>query len=195
LPVAVTAPSGGKIVFSKIDSPQKTGTPFSVTLTVKDFADNIIADTGSPIVLTDTTGSVSPRVIKTLSAGTWTGEVKIDEGAEDVVITATSGGFSGASNSFKVEGQGGLFRKGSGGGAAKALGLTDSNKVAFAIVSGLGLLGSLLALGLMASKGMQAIGRNPMAKKQILLNLYLNAGIAILGAFISVALAILLQKL
>jgi F0F1-type ATP synthase membrane subunit c/vacuolar-type H+-ATPase subunit K len=202
--VSIIGTDGGKIVFSKIDSPQQAGSPFQVTFTVKDANDAIISSTIQPIILSDSTGSVSPRVVTKLSAGVWTGEVTIANGADQVVLYAATSGFAGASNAFKVEGQSSLLSGaggGSGGGASslagatKLLGLTDSNKLAFAIITGLGLLGAMTMLGLVGSRGLQAIGRNPLAKKQIFFNLYLNAGIAILAAFISVALALLLKSL
>jgi F0F1-type ATP synthase membrane subunit c/vacuolar-type H+-ATPase subunit K len=191
--VSVVAGQGGLIEFGKIDSPQQAGTPFRITITVKDAAGNIVSTTPTPIVLSDSTGTISPRVITKLSAGVWTGEVTIHSGDENVVILANASGFSGASNGFKVEGESSVVTP--GGQSNQVLGFVDNNKVAFAIVAGLGLLGSAMALGLLGGKGLQAIGRNPLARKQIFLNLYLNAGIAILAAFISIALALMLKSL
>lgn len=190
--VNVVAGLGGKIEFSEIDE-QQAGTPFRITVTVKDAAGNIVSQTPTPIVLSDSTGTITPRVITELSAGVWTGEVTIASGAEDVVILAAASGFNGASNGFKVGGESHVIT--TSGQSNKILGFVDNNKVAFAIVAGLGLLGSALALGLLGGKGLQAIGRNPLAKKQIFVNLYLNAGIAILAAFISIALALMLNNL
>lgn len=194
--VTIAGATGGQIVFSKIDSPKQAGSPFQVTFTVKDANGGIISSTPQPIILSDSTGTISPRVVTKLSAGVWTGEVTIAGGDEAVVLYAATSGFSGASNSFKVEGD--SISPGGGGalgGGTRLLGLTDSNKVAFAIITGLGLLGAMTMLGLVGSRGLQAIGRNPLAKKQIFFNLYLNAGIAIIAAFISIALALLLKKL
>ena len=192
VPVSVVAGLGGRIEFSEIDT-QQAGTPFRITITAKDGAGNIISSTPTPIVLTDSTGTITPRVVTELSAGVWTGEVTISSGAEEVVILANASGFSGASNGFKVEGESHVIS--TAGQTNKVLGFVDNNKVAFAIVAGLGLLGSAMALGLLGGKGLQAIGRNPLAKKQIFVNLYLNAGIAILAAFISIALALMLKNL
>jgi adhesin/invasin len=192
--VTVAGATGGQIVFSKIDSPKQAGSPFQVTFTVKDINGGIISSTPQPIILSDSTGTITPRVVTKLSAGVWTGEVTIASGDDAVVLYAATSGFSGASNSFKVEGESSILKGGLGGGT-KLLGITDSNKVAFAIITGLGLLGAMTMLGLVGSRGLQAIGRNPLAKKQIFINLYLNAGIAIIAAFISIALALLLKKL
>ncbi len=190
--VNVVAGLGGKIEFSKVGE-QQAGTPFRITVTVKDAAGNIVSSTPTPIVLSDSTGTITPRVITKLSAGVWTGEVTIASGSEDVVILAAASGFNGASNGFKVSGESHVIT--TAGQTNKVLGFVDNNKVAFAIVAGLGLLGSAMALGLLGGKGLQAIGRNPLAKKQIFVNLYLNAGIAILAAFISIALALMLNNL
>lgn len=191
--VSVEAGKGGNIVFGQIESPQKTGTPFTISITVKDAANNTIDGTPTPIVLSDSTGTISPRVITDLSAGVWTGEVTIHNGDDKVVILATSSGFAGSSNVFKVEGEDSYV--GSARGTSQVLSFVDNNKLAFAVVAGLGILGSAMALGILGSKGLQAVGRNPLAKKQIFLNLYLNAGIAILVGFISVALALMLKNL
>jgi F0F1-type ATP synthase membrane subunit c/vacuolar-type H+-ATPase subunit K len=192
--VSIIGADGGKIVFSKIDSPQQAGSPFQISVTVKDAHDSIVSQTPQPIILSDSTGTVSPRVITKLSAGVWTGEVTITSGADHVVLYAATSGFAGASNDFKVEGKSAALATGLGG-ATRLLGLSDQSKLAFAVITGLGLLGSLVMLGLVSGRGLQAIGRNPLAKKQIFMNLYLNAGIAVIAAFISVALALLLKRL
>lgn len=192
-PIRVVAGTNGKIEFGEVESPKQAGTPFTITITAKDASDNIVGSTPTPIVLSDSTGTISPRVITELSAGVWTGEVTIHSAAEDVVILANAAGFSGASNGFAVEGESVVVT--ADGHSNPVLGFVDNNKVAFAIVAGLGMLGSVVALGLIVSRGLQAIGRNPLAKKQIFVNLYLNAGVAIMAAIISIALAMLLQKL
>ncbi len=191
--VSIQAGQGGNIIFGEIASPQKTGTPFTISVTVKDAANNTIDGTPTPIVLSDSTGTITPRVITNLSAGVWTGEVTINSGDDKVVILATSSGFSGSSNVFKVEGESQIV--GSAKGGNQVLSFVDNNKLAFAVVAGLGILGSAMALGILGSKGLQAVGRNPLARKQIFLNLYLNAGIAVLVGFISVALALMLKNL
>lgn len=193
--VTIAGATGGQIVFSKIDSPKQAGSPFQVTFTVKDANGGIISSTPQPILLSDSTGTITPRVVTKLSAGVWTGEVTIAGGGEDVILYAATGGFSGASNSFKVEGDSIAPSKGGVGGGTRLLGITDSNKVSFAIITGLGLLGAMTMLGMVGSRGLQAVGRNPMAKKQIFINMYLNAGIAIIAAVISVALAILIKNI
>lgn len=192
--VTISGATGGQIVFSKIDSPQKAGSPFQVTFTVKDANGGIISSTPQPILLSDSTGTLRPSVVTKLSAGVWTGEVTIGSGGDEVALYAATSGFSGASNSFKVEGEA-LMPGGGMGGGTKFLGITDSNKVSFAIITGLGLLGAMMMLGLVGSRGLQAIGRNPLAKKQIFVNLYINTGIAIAAAAISIALALILKKL
>ena len=191
--VSIIGADGGKIVFSKIDSPQQAGSPFQISITVKDAHDSIVSQTQEPIILSDSTGTISPRVITKLSAGVWTGEVTITSGADHVALYAATSGYAGASNDFKVEGKSAVLTP--GGGVTRLLGLSDQSKLAFAVITGLGLLGSLVMLGLVSGRGLQAIGRNPLAKKQIFMNLYLNAGIAVIAAFISVALALLLKRL
>lgn len=196
--VEIIGADGGKIEFAEIESPHQAGSPFSVTFTVKDANGAIVNSTPQPIVISDSTGTITPNVVTKLSAGVWTGEVTVFSGDDNVVIYAATSGFAGASNAFKVEGEALSPKAGAGGivgAGAQMLGLSDSNKVAFALITGLGMLGAMVMLGLVSSRGLQAIGRNPLAKKQIFVNLYLNAGIAIIAAFISVALALLLKSL
>jgi F0F1-type ATP synthase membrane subunit c/vacuolar-type H+-ATPase subunit K len=51
----------------------------------------------------------------------------------------------------------------------------------------MGLLGSALAIGLLVGRGLEAIGRNPLAKSKVQINMYLMVvvcvGVAALAVF------------
>ncbi|OGV93593.1 hypothetical protein A3B57_01390 [Microgenomates group bacterium RIFCSPLOWO2_01_FULL_47_10] len=59
------------------------------------------------------------------------------------------------------------------------------------LAGGIGILGASIGGGLMASKGLEAIGRNPFAKRKLKANLYVSilafvvaAGLAVYAAFL-----------
>src|SRR5690606_25550636 len=133
-------------------------------------------------VLSDTTGSVQPTNTGEFVNGIWRGEVKVLYGGDSVGITAIGGGMSGSSNNFIVEGTeqnflrsiGGALQELISGGSGKA---GDSNfirVIAASLASGLGLLGSAIGIGILVGRGLEAIGRNPMAKGKVAINMYIS---------------------
>lgn len=206
--VAIRSQSGGTLIFDKIDSPQKVNTTFVVTITAKDFAGNILANYPGPATLSDTTSSIAPNSAALFSSGIWKGEVKIGYANDATVITALGSGFSGVSNAFKVEGDskstlrniGSALNdiinniKGASSGTSSAPTANLIRNLAAGITAGLGLFGAALGIGMFTGKGLEAIGRNPMAKKKVQVNMYLSAiislaiaGLAIVGALIILA--------
>lgn len=219
--VAITPKIGGRLVFDTIESPQKTGENFVVTITARDYANNIMADFNSSVTLTDSTSSITPSTAGPFSSGIWRGEVRILYGGESVVITAIGGGMSGSSNPFKVEGEESSFvrtvgaavtaivAKLTGGGSAGAEGGgADGSASAFGsraaaeasfirtlaagLASGLGLLGSAIGGGIMVSRGLEAIGRNPMAKTKVSVNMYIALATTLLIGVLAIVAAVVL---
>src|SRR5690606_10476462 len=124
----------------------------------------------------------------------------------------------GVSNIFEVQGEprlsdippgGGAGGTGSGAGDAEVLGASisgkikellqdrDLNKFTIArfigagLAAGIGILGASLGGGIMASRGLEALGRNPFAKGKLKFNLYLGivafivaAGLAVFASFL-----------
>ena len=84
-------------------SDQTAGTPFAITITARDAYDNLKTDYSGPADLSDSTGTLDPTSTGIFTAGEWTGGVTIVRTGSAVVITATDGLVSGASNSFTVD--------------------------------------------------------------------------------------------
>ncbi|CAN5129728.1 hypothetical protein BH11PAT4_BH11PAT4_1170 [soil metagenome] len=214
--VAITPKIGGRLVFDTIESPQKAGENFVTTITTKDYADNIMADFTGTVTLTDSTSSITPSTAGPFTSGIWRGETRILYGSESTVITAIGGGMSGSSNPFKVDGDQTSFLRtvgsavtsivanltgggSSGAGAAGAFGSKAAAESSFirtlaaGLASGLGLLGSAIGGGIMVSRGLEAIGRNPMAKTKVSVNMYIAlATTLVLGVLAIVAAVVLL---
>lgn len=208
--VAVKAQSGGKLVFEKIPSPQKSNTGFTVTITARDFADNIIAGFQGPAILTDSTGSIIPTTATPFVSGIWRGDVKILYSADTVTISAVGSGLSGVSNPFKVEGNtpkdlsstlksigqalssalSSLRGSGEGKGNSPAAQLIRS--LAAGIAAGAGLFGAAIGVGVLAGRGLEAIGRNPMAKGKVQMNMYISIVVSLIIASLAIVAAVII---
>lgn len=201
--VAIKPQSGGTLVFEQIQSPQKIGKSFNIVLTAKDGSGNVMADFAGPASLSDSTTSIVPATAAKFVSGVWHGEIKIYFAANDVTITAVgSGGLSGVSNPFKVEGDTKLtfrsigeaisssmdtiFGKNANGGTLARQNDLVRN-LAAGIAAGMGLLGSSLGIGILVGRGLEAIGRNPFAKGKIQIHMYAS----LLGSLVIAVLAIL----
>ena len=202
--VIVTAKAGGTLEFSKIDD-QTINQPFTVTLTAKDFSGNILAGFSGSATLTDTTGSLQPTTVTPFSSGIWRGQAKVLFAAESVTISALGTGLSGISNPFKVTGgdkQSGLRSVGQALSQALAsiTGVSSAKNpnnaaqlvrnIAAGMASGFGLLGAAIGIGMFVGKGLEAIGRNPMAKSKVQINMYIALVASIVVAALAVVAAI-----
>lgn len=182
---------GGRFVFSEISTPQKQNTPFSVTITVKDNADNIISDFKDQVALRDSTNTMVPTAISDFKSGVWTGDITIAVGKKNVVIDGISPGINGVSNTFEVNGDpmriaGAVSGAGGVGGYFKYFGA--------GIAAGLGLLGAGLGMAWMAGRGLEAIGRNPLAKSKVQVNMYIALFLGLLAAAMSIVAAFLIAR-
>lgn len=204
-----------RLVIEEISSPQQVGEPFVISIAAKDTLNNFITDYTGPIILTDTTNSIDPTVIEPNEQGIWFVQAIIMLGAEDVSITAAGDGMVGVSNIFEVQGEPrfsdippGGSGSGSGagqGGIAEVLGASISGKlndllqdkdfnrytiarfIGAGLAAGIGILGASLGGGIMASRGLEAMGRNPFAKGKLKFNLYLSIFAFIIAAGMAVA--------
>lgn len=181
---------GGAFIFSEIKSPQKAGTPFELTVTAKDNDGKVITDWKDQVALRDSTNTMIPTAINEFKDGIWKGKVTISVGKKNVVIDAISPGLNGVSNTFEVTGE-----------PMRIAGLSTSIQsygyikyIAAAIAAGLGLLGSGLGIAWMAGRGLEAIGRNPLAKSKVQVNMYIAMFIGLIAAILSVVAAFLILK-
>lgn len=204
--VTIRPQAGGRLVFDEISSPQKANEPFIVTITARDFSDNLLANFNGTVQLSDSTGSITPTTAGPFVSGIWRGEVKLFYATDAAVITAIGGGMSGSSNTFQVEGEhnAGFLRSigsalsqlmdslggGSAGQAQAASNLIRT--IAAALAAGLGLLGAAIGIGIMVGRGLEAIGRNPMAKGKVSMTMYISLIGGIGVAVLSVVAAIII---
>lgn len=195
-----------RLVIEEIQSPQTAGEPFTISIAAKDSLNNFLTDYTGPLVLADSTGTVDPSVVQPNNQGIWYVQAIISLAHPEVSITAAGDGMVGVSNIFEVVGdpkKGPLSQgagAGEGDGFGDVLGASISGKIdellksknlnKFTIVryigggiaAGFGILGSSIGGGIMVSRGLEAIGRNPYAKGKLQVNLYVS-----LFAFIAVA--------
>lgn len=195
--VAIHPQDGGVLVFDKI-ADQAAGTAFVVTVTAKDYSGNILTNFTGSATLSDSTGSVTPSIATPFTSGIWKGQTKILYQSDGTAITAVGGSISGISNTFKVKSDGKNLVRSigealqsvlSGKAGASASGGTQQflKNMAAGIAAGFGLLGSAIGIGIMSGRGLEAIGRNPMAKGKVQLNMYIgliiSAAVALLALF------------
>lgn len=178
--------AGGYFDFAEIKGPQKSGVAFDIKITAKDTAGNILTDFKDQVALRDSTNTMVPTAINDFRNGIWTGSMTIAVGKKNVVIDAISPGMNGVSNTFEVTGDPMRIA-----GAATFSG-SNSSYVKFisaGVASGLGLLGATLGMAWMAGRGLEAIGRNPLAKSKIQINMYIAMFLGLLTAVLSVVAA------
>jgi len=93
--------------FSTVANPQKTGVPFTVTISARDVNNSAISVfNGSATLSAAGTGgavAMSPAATTNFSSGSWTGSVTCHTPRANVQITAASGGATGTSNVFEVQ--------------------------------------------------------------------------------------------
>jgi F0F1-type ATP synthase membrane subunit c/vacuolar-type H+-ATPase subunit K len=214
--VAIRPASGNRLVFDTISSPQKTNTGFTVTITAKDSSDNIIASYQGPATLTDSTGSLVPNLATPFVSGIWRGEVKVLYAADSDTISAIGTGLSGVSNAFKVSGDAaagaasgplsslknigqalanavnGTLGKTPGSTSGSLTGQQLIRNLAAGIAAGFGLLGAAIGMGILSGRGLEAIGRNPMAKGKVQLNMYISLLVSLLVAVLAIVASLLI---
>lgn len=94
--------------------------------------------------------------------------------AISTIVSALTGG--GAGDSGDSAGSKGAAGKTGGAGNFGSKAAAEASFIrtlAAGLASGLGLLGSAIGGGIMVSRGLEAIGRNPMAKTKVAINMYL----------------------
>lgn len=198
-----------RLIIEEIPSPQRVGEPFLISIAAKDSLNQQITDYEGPLAIVDTTGTIDPAVASPSASGLWYVQGIISLAHDEVTVTVAGDGMIGVSNIFAVEGDpkksdtfpGGLggikgasiaaqiqdFLKGGLGGA----GGTGVKYIGAGIAAGVGILGASVGGGIMVSRGLEAIGRNPFAKKRLQLNLYgsilafvVAAGLAVAASFL-----------
>jgi F0F1-type ATP synthase membrane subunit c/vacuolar-type H+-ATPase subunit K len=204
-----------RLVIQDIPSPQQVGVPFTISIAAKDSADNFVTDYEGPIVLADTTNTIDPATVQPSAEGIWYVQAVITLAHPEVTLTAAGDGMVGVSNIFEVIGSPSKDDVSFGfglGGVGEVLGASisaiidqllldkDLNKftvfryIGSGIAAGFGILGTSIGGGIMVSRGLEAIGRNPYAKGRLQVNLYASVVAFIIAAALAVFAAFLILK-
>ena len=88
--------------FDTVSSPKQVAVPFSITITAYDAYGNVKTDYTGTNSLSDTTGTIEPKVTGAFVNGKWTGMVSISKIWDSVKITTSGAGKTGESNLFNV---------------------------------------------------------------------------------------------
>lgn len=189
-----------------------SGEEFQITLTAYKGDGTIYEDFTGPIKLADSTSTVSPMVTGKFTKGIWSGRITINSGDEMTIIRATGQKLEGVSNNLKIDNKFNV-KKVDGGGILASMYNAVANageavanfvhsffkvssnypettkNIAAAGVAIFGFVAAAFGFGKVAASGVVAIGRNPYARKKIMLSLVgaflislLFAGLAFLVA-------------
>ncbi|MBN2011075.1 hypothetical protein JW960_17135 [candidate division KSB1 bacterium] len=89
-------------VINPVSSPQTSGQSFSIIITAKDKDNNTATSFTGTATLSDLSGAIAPTTTSNFVAGVWNGSVAISKSWTDNIITVTSSGKAGNSNTFNV---------------------------------------------------------------------------------------------
>lgn len=197
--IAITPNPQGYIEVKTPSDKIVSGEEFQVTL-VAYRGDGTVDDGFSgPLELSDSTSTLSPRVSGKFVKGTWTGKVSINTSSTMTVLRAAGKQREGVSDNLKIENKFAVQKIATGGvlgtmyNAVASAGEAIANfvhsffnvsasypettrNVAAAAVASFGFVAAAIGFGRAAASGLAAIGRNPFARRKIILSL--------LGAFV-----------
>jgi F0F1-type ATP synthase membrane subunit c/vacuolar-type H+-ATPase subunit K len=205
-----------RLVIEDVLSPQRVGEPFTLSIAAKDTANNFVTDYEGPLVLADTTGTIDPATVQPSQSGIWYVQAVINLSHPEVSITAAGDGMVGVSNIFEVigepaKGDVGPGLGGLGQGVGEVLGASISaiidqllleeggryailRYIGSGLAAGFGILGAAIGGGIMVSRGLEAIGRNPYAKGRLQVNLYASISAFVIAASLAVFAAFLILR-
>ncbi|NMB56911.1 hypothetical protein GYA19_03175 [Candidatus Beckwithbacteria bacterium] len=200
-----------RLIIEEIPSPQKVGESFMISIAAKDSLNNLLTDYTGPLALSDSTGTLDPSTASPSAQGLWYVQGIISLADDDVVITVAGNGMIGISNAFTVEGDpkkddtnplGGVGNEIKGASIAAQLqtffqeqvitGGAILKYIGAGLAAGIGVLGASIGGGIMASRGLEAMGRNPFARKRLQFNLYGSLFAFMVAAALAVAASVLI---
>lgn len=92
-----------QFIMSPINSPQIAGTPFQVTAKATDQYGNTVLSYNQPVMIGDTTNTISPTQSENFRDGYWSGPVTITLSGQDLNVILSSGSVQSVSNPFEVK--------------------------------------------------------------------------------------------
>ena len=91
-----------RFTFTIISSPEIVAVPFTISIMAKDAFGNTVTSYTGTNALSDTTGTINPTMTGAFVNGVWSGDVVINNVANNVKISTSGGGKTGDSNAFNV---------------------------------------------------------------------------------------------
>ena len=193
--IQITPNPRGFIAVTILPESIQSGEEFEMTLVAYDGSGKINENFDGPVELTDSTQTVTPAQTAKFVKGRWTGRIAINTASENTIIRAAGQQLEGVSKNLAVASKYGGKRSDVGGPAGWVLGVvTDAGEkianfvhsffklsnsfpentknVAASLVAVVGILGAVVSFGKAATKGMEAIGRNPYARGKIIGSLF-----------------------
>lgn len=182
--LVVTSP-GDKII---------SGEEFQMTITAYKGDGTVNQDFEGPVELSDSTSTVTPRATTSFTNGIWTGKIAINSAEETTVVKAAGQQVLGVSSNLKIESKYNVARSNKEGVLGTVYNFVASageaianffhsfinvsgsypettRNIAAAGVASLGFIAAAISFGKVAASGMSAIGRNPYARRKILLSM------------------------
>lgn len=204
-------PRGYLVMETPTDS-ISSGQEFTLTIKAYTGDGNVDDSFNGPVEISDSTKTLSPQVSGNFVKGVWSGKVSINASEEATVLRATGQEREGVSKNIKISSKY-RFRKISGSGFFGSVyniitkigeGIANfvhsffrvssnfpetTRNVSAGFVAAAGFLGAAIGFGWAASRGMEAIGRNPYARGKILGSLFvafiISLGFALLAFLIA----------
>ncbi|HUD21054.1 MAG TPA: hypothetical protein VMQ44_03255, partial [Candidatus Saccharimonadales bacterium] len=185
--VTILPSKNGYIEFNFTGDSITSGQETDISLVARNSNGEINGDFTGPVQLSDTTGTVTPAITGQFVKGIWQGKILVASAKDTAIFSASGAGLSGSSNLININAASKAIAGvwGAAGKVVTALGnslanfmhsfLQTSNhfpeatkNIAAAFAAGLGLLGAGIGFYFAATRGLEAIGRNPYAKGKII---------------------------
>jgi F-type H+-transporting ATPase subunit c len=189
--ITVQAGKNGYLEFELGADTITSGEEFELTLTARNSNGEVNSSFVGPVQLNDTNLSLTPAISGDFSAGVWKGKATVSSSPGKTILSASGGGVSGSSKPVEVVNKFGKSAKyvagiwGKLGAVVASVANFISNfthsllnsstrfpeatkNIASGFAAGIGFLAAAIGFGLVAARGMQALGRNPYAKGKII---------------------------
>ena len=211
-PVSITPNPNGYLKLETPEDPVISGEEFGIKATAYNGDGSINENYSGPAEITDSTQTVFPDISGEFNQGVWEGTISVNTADENTIVKLAGDGLIGVSKPLVVESKFKFERSETDGiwsvpyNAIASLGERFANfvqsffqvssnfpettrNVAAASVAGVGTIGAAFAFGKVATQSIAAIGRNPYARKKIVLSMLIALvvclGIAALSFFVA----------
>ena len=185
-----------------------SGDEFTISITAYNGEGKVNTGFAGPVEISDTTSTLYPSKTTAFTNGVWQGKISINTAENATIIKAAGESLLGASKSINIKSKYAFRKDRLKGFWAKPYGVVASvgeflanfihsffrissrfpettKNVASGGVAAIGFLAAAIGFGLAASKGLEAIGRNPYARGKILSSLFIAFIVSVTFAFLA----------